>query len=91
VDVRVDERGREHEPRRVDDSMAVAVQAGADLGDHAGVDPDVHDRVDPFDRIEHARAGHEQILLRRVAVDQHHATSCISAARTATGPCVSRS
>ena len=48
VHVRVDERRRERQPGRLDHAVLVRVEAGADLRDHAVVDPHVERRVDPF-------------------------------------------
>ena len=91
VNVRIDERGREHEPFGLDDAMAVRRQVGAQLGDRAAVDADVDDGVEPLAGIEHAGAAHDQVFLGTVGRDEHHATSWISATLTPTGPCVSRS
>ena len=62
MDVRVDERRREHEARAVDDAVAVDVEAGADRGDRAAVDADVDDLVDAFGRIEDAGAADDEVV-----------------------------
>ena len=90
--MRVDERGREHEPRRVDDAMLVRVEPLADRGHHSVVDAHVDERIDPLHRIEHARAAHDEIRPRLLLrVERHHATSAAASARTPTGPPVSTS
>ena len=86
--VRVDERRREHETGRIDDPMAVRVEVGADLRDHAVVDADVERRVDSLRRIEDARAADHDVVCAGAA-DEHHATP--TAVSTATGPLVSKS
>ena len=60
-------------------------------GDHALVDPDVEHRVHALDRVEHARAANDQVVLAPVLAVEHQATSSGSAASTGTGPVVSRS
>ena len=89
--VRVDERGREHEPGPVDDAMAVGVDALADGGDRARVDPHVEDRVDPSRRVDHARAADDEVLAGPVLDPEHHATSAAASSRTPAGPPVSTS
>jgi hypothetical protein len=91
VHVRVDERRREHEARRVDQAVAVRVEPDADLRHHAAVHADVDHRVDALAGIDHARAADDDVVLGAVRADEHHATSWISATLTPTGPCVSRS
>ena len=78
--VRVDERGREHEARALDHTVAVPLQRRAELCDHAIVDPNVDHRVDTVHRVEHAGACDDQALSGCVFADEHHATSWISAA-----------
>src|SRR5581483_3951634 len=88
VDVRVDERGCEHEPGPVDDAVAVRAEPLAELRDGAAVDADVEHGVDPLDRVEDARAADDEVV-GAGAPDEDHATS--SAASTSAGPAVSRS
>ena len=88
--MRVDEGRGEHEPGAVDHAVAVRVETGTDRADRSAVDPYVADRVEALDRVEDARAAHDQILAAVLAI-QHHATSSGSAAATGTGPVVSRS
>ena len=59
--MRVDERRREHETASVDDAVAVRVDS-ADCGDRAAVDPNVDEPVDPFRRIEDARAADHEVV-----------------------------
>ena len=80
--------GASTSPARFDDPVAVRVEFGADLRDHAVVDPDVERRVDPFAGIEDARAADDDVVCAG-APDEHHATP--TAVSTATGPLVSRS
>ena len=87
----IDEGGREHEAGRVDDAMAVRLDVGSELGDHAAVHADVEHGVHPARGIDDARAANDEIVLRSALDVEHHATSISSAASTATGPCVSRS
>jgi hypothetical protein len=91
VHVRVDERGCEHEARRVHHAMSVRFEVGSQLPDDPVVDPNVEDGIDPADGIHDARAADHEIVLRSVLDVEHHATSISSPASTATGPCVSRS
>ncbi len=91
VHVRVDERGREHQPGAVDDAVVVRVEPGADLRDHAAVDAHVDDVVDSLSRVENARAPDDEALSRGVLDEQHQATSIAASDSTATGPWVSRS
>ena len=88
MDVRVDERRCEREARRLDHAMLVRVEALAELCDHAVVDAHIDRRVDPFDRVEHTRATHDDVLCPGPS-REHHATSTVVS--TATGPVVSRS
>ena len=90
VDVRVDERGREHETAPLDDTVAVRVHVQADLGDHAPVHADVQQLVDSQRRVDHAGAADDEVVLAALA-EQHHATSSATWATTSTGPRVSRS
>ena len=88
--MRVDERGREHEPGGVDDAVPVRVEVGAELRDRAAVDADVEDGVHPGDRVEDAGAADHEVRGRSLLPEEHHATS--SAASTGAGrPAVSRS
>jgi hypothetical protein len=89
--VRVDERGREHEARAFDHLVRVLREVRAELRDHAVVDPDVDLRVDALDRVEHARAADDQVFLRCVFDEEHHATPIGTSASTGFGPVVSRS
>jgi hypothetical protein len=91
VDVGVDERGCEQEPGALDDAVAVRVDAARDLRDDAVVDAHVEQVVDPLHRVDDARAADDEVLARRVLRVEHQATSSLTAAGTATGPCVSRS
>ena len=91
VHVRVDERGREHEPGALDHLVRVLREVRAELRDHAVVDPHVDLRVDALDRVEHPRASHDQVLLRCGLGEQHHATPIGTSASTGLGPVVSRS
>jgi hypothetical protein len=92
VHVRVDERRCDDEPAAFDDSMRVRVELGAERGDHAVVDAEVERLVDPFDRVEHACAAHDDVLLGCVLREQHQATTSSTASDlTPTGPLVSRS
>ena len=91
VDVRVDEGGREHEARRVDDTMAVRLDVGSELRDDAVVHAHVEHGVHTAGGIDDTRAADDEVVLGCVLDVEHHATSISSAASTATGPCVSRS
>ena len=91
VHVRVDERRREDEPRAVDHLVRVLREVRPELPDDTVVDLDVHRRVEPLDRIEHARPTDDQVLLRRVLREEHHATPIGTSASTGLGPVVSRS
>ena len=92
VDVRVDERRREHEALALDHAVAVRVEAGAELGDRAAVDADVeHLRRGPASGSSTRAPRTTRSSLGRLGCDEHHATSWISATLTPTGPCVSRS
>jgi hypothetical protein len=90
MDMRVDEGRSEHEPTPFDDPVAVRVDVQADLRDHASVDADVEELVDPESRVEHARATDDEVV-RALPPVQHHATSPTTSALTSTGPRVSRS
>ena len=84
--MRVNERGCEHEPAGVDDTVCIRVEALADRRDRAAVDADVERRVDLLDRVEHPRPADDDVLgVTRLRV-QHHATSAAASARTPTGP-----
>ena len=86
--MRVDEGRREHEPGAVDDAVAVGVEALADRGDRAGVDPDVEDGVDALGRVEDARAADDQVVGAAPADEDrgsHHATPATGVS-TITGP-----
>jgi len=61
-------------------------RGGLTLRDRAGVDPHLEERVDPLDRIEHARAADHEIGARKPLLPQHHATSAAASACTPTGP-----
>ncbi len=89
--VRVDERGREHEPGCVDDAMPVRVDLLGDRSDDAVVDAHVEDRVDSLGGVDDARAAEHDVLARTVSAEEHHATSAAASARTPTGPPVSTS
>ena len=78
-------------PGAVHDPVAVRVEALAQRGDRTAVHADVEHGVDALDRVEHAGAADDQVVLGPARGDQHHATSWISATLTPTGPCVSRS
>ena len=69
MDVRVDERGREHEPPPLDDAVPVRADVEPDLGDHAGVDADVEQVVDALARVDHARAADDEVVLVAVLAD----------------------
>ena len=93
VDVRIDERRRQHEAGCVHDAMAVRLDVRAELCDHAVVHADVEHGVHPAGRVDDARAADDEAVLRS-GLDReqrHDATSSSSSAGTATGPCVSRS
>jgi hypothetical protein len=91
VDVRIDEGRSKQQPIRVDDSMGIRVDPGAERGDHAVVDPNVEDRVDARHGIEGARPADDEVLLWQIPGEQHHATSRTTSVLTSTGPVVSRS
>ena len=91
MDVRIDERRREQQPAALDDSVAVRMEDGADLGDDAVVHAHVERLVDPRRGVEDARALDDDALLGGLLREEHHATSVRLAACTPTGPCVSRS
>ena len=90
--VRVDERRRKQEAVAVDHAMLVRLEVRPELRDDTPVDADVQDRINPFGRVDHARAADDQVLLARLP-EQHHAApiSCRAAAWTPAGPWVSRS
>ena len=92
MDVRVDERRREHEPAGFDDPVGVRLQIRSELRDHAAVDADVERGIDILGGIDHARAANDEIVAALLA-EQHHAApiSCRAPAWTPVGPCVSRS
>ena len=92
VDVRVDERRRQHQRFGFDDAMCVRVEPRTKLRDPPAVDADVHDGVDAFGRVDHACAADDDVLLAAFP-EQHHAapSSCRAPACTAAGPWVSRS
>ncbi len=83
VDVRVDERRREH--------LAVASRRGLDAGDHPLLDGDGQGLVDPLRRVDHPHRLEGERVLPAVPRVEHHATSSISATLTSTGPWVRRS
>ena len=89
--VRVDERGCEHEPGRVDDAMLVVLDLFCDRGDDAVVDAHVEHRVDSLGGIDDARAAQHDVLARPFSGEEHQATSAAASARTPTGPPVSTS
>src|SRR5438552_1002025 len=89
--VRIDERRREQHALRLHDSMRIRVDVSAEGGDHAVVDADVEGRIETGNRIENARASDDEILLRGVLDEQHHATSSTDSVLIPTGPLVSRS
>ena len=62
VDVRVDERRREHEARAVDRRGGRSHRGRPDRRDRAAVDADVEDRVDALGRIEDARAANDEVV-----------------------------
>src|SRR5439155_21945307 len=82
MDVRVDECGREDAAGRLDDVVTVRVEPLADRRDDAAVDADVEYGLDPFDRIEHARAADHDVRLRPIRGEQHQATAAEPATRT---------
>ena len=92
MDVRVDERRREHEPLTVDDAVGIRLEGGAELRDRAAVDADVENGIDPRGVVDHVRAADYEVIAALLA-EQHHAApiSCTAAAWTPAGPCVSRS
>jgi len=87
----VDEGRREHQAGAVEHLVAVHRQVRAELGDDAVVNPHVELAVDALDRIEHAGAADDDVLLRRVLDEEHQATSIGISALTGLGPLVSRS
>ena len=89
VDVRIDERRREHQSGSVDDAVPVGVDVDADPADHATVDPHVDRCVDAFDRVEHARTADDEVVVAGRPGEDAHAVS--NAAATVTGPAVRRS
>ena len=92
--MRVDEGGRKHEARPVDDAVRVPLERRADRGDDTVVDAHVDGCVDTFDWIEDARARDDERVPRRGLRVEHHATPSgvvFAADSTSTGPCVSRS
>ena len=89
--VRIDERRREQESLALDDSMRVRVEIRAESRDHAVVDANVHGSVDRLDRIDHACAPDDDVLLRPRLGEQHHATSMTDSVLISTGPVVRRS
>ncbi len=89
--MRVDERGREREPFRLDDAVGVRVEPRAELRNRPFVDPDVQDAVHLARGIEHPRAPDDQVLALGSLREQHQATSVSCAALTPMGPLVSRS
>ena len=99
MDVRVDERGCEHEAGAVDDAVAVRVDVGSELRDRAAVDPDVEHGVDVLARVEHSCAADDEVVgagpARELLRGCHHATSIGMVATgivsTGTGPLTSRS
>jgi hypothetical protein len=92
VDVRVDERRREHEAGRFDHLVLVGVEARPELRDRAGVDADVDGAVRPLGGVDHARAADDDVRRRGLLLEEHQATSWMCATlATLTGPCVSRS
>ena len=84
-DVRVDEGGREHQPR--------TRRAGLETADDAVLDRDRQRRVDALGGIDHADALDHEAVGVAVASEEHghDATSIAASVGTATGPCVSRS
>jgi hypothetical protein len=60
--VRIDEGRSEQEACSLDHAVGVRVEVRSERGDDALVDADVRDRVDSLDRIDDARATHEEIL-----------------------------
>ena len=89
--MRIDERGRQHEAVGVDDAMRVRVEAGAECGDDAVVDPDVELLVDPFGRVEHACVADDDVVAWCVLAVEHQATSTGSPTGTGAGAPTSRS
>ncbi len=90
VHVRVDEGRGEHEAAAFDHPVAVGADVEADLGDHAPVDADVEQLVDPLARVDHPGAADDQVVAAASAVE-HHATASATSVLTSTGPWVSRS
>jgi hypothetical protein len=70
VNVRVDERGCEHEAAPLDDAVTVCVDVDADLRDHAAVDTNVEELVDPESRIEDPSAADDEVVVA-FASEQH--------------------
>src|SRR5207247_8966991 len=87
----IDERGREHEPGRVDDPMLVRVEPLAERCDHAVIDTHVETRIDALDRIDDAGTPEDDVRPRLRLRRQHHATPAAARLRTPTGPPVSPS
>ena len=83
--VRVDERGREHEPVGFDDAVRVRLEVGSERGDGTIVDADVCDGVDALGGIDDAGAANDQVLARCVLAEQHQATSTGSPTLTGAG------
>ena len=63
VDVRIDERGREHEAGCVDDAMAVRLDVRSELRDHAVVHAHVEHGVHAAGGIDDARAADDEVVL----------------------------
>ena len=89
--VRIDKRGCEQKAFPLDDPMRVRVEVCAESGDDAVVDAHVERGIEIGDRVENARAAYEEVLLRGVLAEQHHATSSTDSVLTPTGPVVRRS
>jgi hypothetical protein len=91
VDVRIDERRREHEPVGVDHLVRVRVEVGAEGGDHAVVNAHVHHRVHALDGIQHTCAAHHEVFGWGLLGEEHHATPTGSPTGTGAGAPTSRS
>src|SRR5262249_44363116 len=91
VHVRVDERGREDEALRLDDTVRVRLEVGPERRDDAVVDAEVRDGVHSLRRVDDPRAADDDVLVRRVLAEQHHATSTGSPTCTGAGEPTSRS
>ena len=87
----IDERGCEHESRRVDDPMVAGVDLLCNRGDDAVVDAHIERRVDSLGRVDDACAAQHDVLAWAFSPEEHHATSAAARARTPTGPPVSTS